>query len=550
MSFDHVDDYPEIPVSRASTSTVLRTGAWRSVRPVLHERTAPCSAGCPAGIGIPTYLHHIEAGRLDAAFAAITDRNPFPRITGRVCPHPCESSCNLGMRGDEPVSIRAIERWLGDATADLPHHVAHPPTGLSVAVVGSGPAGLSAAFYLRRNGHDVTVFDRRPEPGGLLRFGIPDYRLPTDVVSAEIDRLAAMGIRFSCGVRLGEDVTIAELEARFAAVFIATGAGLERRLGIPGEDLLEQGLAFLESVNRGEATLPGPRCAVIGGGNTAMDVARVLRKLGADVTVLYRRTRAEMPAIAEEYQRAVADGVRFGWLLAPRAVAEHGGGVEVTLERMRIGENDASGRARPEPTGASITLRFDAVFAAVGERADTGPFSPDVQNERGWLDVGGDGTTADPQLFVGGDLATGPATVIEAIVAGRRAARAIDVRLGLGDRWPADAASEVVTPGDVNAAYVPRHPRAPEPSRVAADVFAEDTMTIAGAATRTEIERCYSCGHCNACGTCFVFCPDGAITWDDGPVVDLDYCKGCGICVTECPGHAFILTNERELIDA
>ena len=425
--FEHVDDYPEIPVSVASTSTALKTGAWRSVRPVLVERTAPCSAGCPAGIGIPAYLHHIDKGQLGAAFAAVTQRNPFPRITGRVCPHPCEGFCNLPTTGDDAVSIRAVERWLGDATADLPHTAPAPTTGKRIAVVGAGPAGLAAAYYLGRSGHEVTVFDRNEEPGGMLRYGIPEYRLPEAIVDDEIARLAKMGIEFRTNVALGDEVTLDDLEAAFAAVFVAVGAWLERPLDIPGAEHLEPGLAFLAAAGRGEATLPGPRCAVVGGGNTAMDVARVLHKLGSETTVLYRRTADEMPAIEEEYERAVADGVAFEWLSLPRAIAGEDGELVVTIEEMRLGEPDGSGRRRPEATGSFREMRLDGIFAATGETADMTPFPDRMKNDAGWLDLGDDGSTTDPLVFAGGDLATGPATVIDAIVAGRRAARAIDV---------------------------------------------------------------------------------------------------------------------------
>ncbi len=546
-NLNHVDDYPEIPVSLASTRTMLKTGAWRSVRPVLTERSAPCSAACPAGVGIPAFVDDINTGRFEEAFVALTARNPFPRITGRVCPHFCEHACNLEAKtGEEPVSIRSIERWLGDETANLPHPVPSAETGKRVAVVGAGPAGLSAAFYLRRSGHRVTVFDRRKQPGGILRYGIPDYRLPTPIVDAELHRLEAMGVEFRSGIALGTDLTLDDLEATHAAVFVATGAGRERAIGIEGESLLEPGLAFLEAASRGEATLPGDRCAVIGGGNTAMDVARVLRKLGADVTVLYRRTVAEMPAIREEYEHAVADGVTFEWLSLPRLVRKDLGELVVTVEGMRLGEPDASGRSRPEPTGVTRTVRFDGIFAATGETADMTPFPERLKDANGWLAVAGDGSTADPLVYAGGDLASGPATVIEAIVAGRRAARAIDHQLGLDHLWPEDDPAAVVGSGEVNPTYLPHHERTDDRAAATPTPFAEETLTVSEAEVLDEIERCLSCGHCNACGTCFVFCPDGAITWENGPIIDLEFCKGCGICVTECPGHAVILVNERE----
>ena len=548
---DHVDDYPEIPVSFESTRTSIKTGAWRSVRPVEVDRTAPCAAGCPAGVAIPSYLHLVREGRLAEAFAVFSRRNPFPRITGRVCPHLCEEVCNLApAAGDAPVAIRSIERWLGDATAHLPHPQPNEATRRRVAVVGSGPAGLAAAYYLRRSGHRVTVFERRSVPGGMLRHAIPEYRLPAAVVDAEIARLSAMGIEFVTGVELGRDFMLDELVPDHSAVFLATGACRERAVGIPGEHLLIPGLEFLEAVGEDETTPPGRRCAVIGGGNTALDVARVVRRLGAEVTVLYRRTAAEMPAIREEYHRAVADGVAFEWLTLPRAVEEGEGGLVLTVEEMRLGEPDASGRRRPEPTGRTRRLTFDRVFSAVGEIADSTPFPDRLKDGDGWLEVGVGGATADPLVHAGGDVVTGPATVVAAIAAGREAARVIDRRLGFADRWLAESSLDVVGPGEVNAAYRVRNPRAAESAAATADPLAEETLTLAAESALAEIERCLSCGHCNECGTCFVFCPDGAIRWENGPVIDLEFCKGCGICVVECPGRALVLVNEREVVHA
>jgi NADPH-dependent glutamate synthase beta subunit-like oxidoreductase/Pyruvate/2-oxoacid:ferredoxin oxidoreductase delta subunit len=548
----HVDGYPEIPVSLLASRGVLRTGEWRNMRPVPQERRAPCSDACPAAVPVPRYLHYLGEGELREAYETFTLRNPFPSITGRVCPHFCESACNRDPY-DGPLSIRALERYLGDAAAGLPLRGPQAETGRRVAVIGSGPGGLSAAYYLRRSGHRVVVYEKRERPGGLLRYGIPEYRLPEAVVEAEVARLQALGIEFRLGAALGEQVSLEGLKQDHDAVVVATGAWEGRELGVAGESLFEAGLEYLEQVARGRLALPGRRCAVIGGGNTAMDVARVLRRLGGEVTVLYRRTAAEMPAIAEESAAAAGDGVRFEFLTLPRAAAKEGGALRLTVERMRLGAPDASGRARPEPTGEMLGLVFDAVFKAVGERADLTPFPDSMrQAQGGWLEVGPDGSTTDESVFVAGDLATGPATVVEAIGRGRRAAEAVNARIGGGyeiPSWVLEGSAEVVGSGEVNRAYFSRQARVEVPNaraeRGPGGALVEETATILGAAALTEIERCYSCGYCNHCGTCFVFCPDAAIGWDEGPVLDLEFCKGCGICSVECPGHVLLFVREN-----
>ena len=360
---------PEVAMSSAS-SRVTRTGSWKYQFPEYHDRVAPCNAGCPVGIDIEGYLNLLREGRVAEARDLLLAENPLPSVTGRVCHHPCENACNR-RAFDGAVAIHAVERALGDLSHQQPAPVLKPaPHAERVAIVGSGPAGLACAYHLARFGYSVTIFEAASLPGGMLRLGIPAYRLPREVLDRDIARIAAHGVQIKCNVHIGEHVAWDELTELYDAVFVSTGAHTSRALGVPGEDLpgVRPGLAFLREVNAGRRPDLGARVVVVGGGNTAMDCARSAMRLGAKVTVVYRRTRDEMPAIREEVDDALREGAEFVFLANP---VEFTGGADrvksVVCERMALGEPDASGRRRPVPTGQVFNLDADTVLTAIGE---------------------------------------------------------------------------------------------------------------------------------------------------------------------------------------
>jgi NADPH-dependent glutamate synthase beta subunit-like oxidoreductase len=390
----------------------------------------PCSSHCPASTDIPDCLSKVKSGDLSHAAEILLAANPMPAVTGRVCPIFCEPACNR-CGYDEPVAIRCVERFLGDHILEDPGRFFRPPStesGRKVAIIGSGPAGLAAAYYLRRDGHGVTVFERAPEPGGMLVSAIPPYRLPKGVVEKEIRALEAMGITFRCGVTVGKGLATAGIMETFDAVFAAAGAWKERSLGIKGEEIALSGLSFLNRVNTGSREMPWKRVAVIGGGNVAMDVARILLRLGARPLVLYRRTRNEMPALKDEIVKAEEEGIPFKFLTLAVEAARIKDSVLLTCRRMKLGPPDASGRRTPVPKeGSDFTMTVDAVIKAIGEEADTS-FLPATLRRR--VKRGGRSPLfLDKNLFAGGDFVTGPSTVIEAVTSGRNAARAIHLWL-------------------------------------------------------------------------------------------------------------------------
>jgi NADPH-dependent glutamate synthase beta subunit-like oxidoreductase len=458
-----------------------------------------CSRACPNGIDIPTYLGKIREGDLTSAATVLLETNPVPAVTGRVCPHWCETDCARG-EFDEPVSIREVERFVGDHVLQNPAEFFRAPrhaTGKRVAVIGSGPAGLSAAHYLRQAGHEVVIYERMPEAGGLLAYGIPPYRLPRDVLRKQIEAFAGEGIDFRLGTTIGRDA-FADLVADHNAVFVAAGAWRETETGISGEQCLMSGTDFLRSAYLEPQDVAGKEIGVIGGGNTAIDVARSLLRLGAHPVIFYRRTKDEMPALGEEIEKAEQEGVRFEFLTQPVGAEEEKDAVELTCCRMELGEPDASGRPRPvRIEGSEYAVRCDAVMKAIVEKPDHSFLPAELVDEADRLKIRESDFSLGGGVFAGGDFVTGPGTVAESVSAGRDAARSID-RYLLGVAEEQEEAPVCAIGETFNGSCLVESSRVEVPALSLTErlrgLDIEETGTLDKQAIETEANRCFNCG--------------------------------------------------------
>jgi 2-oxoacid:acceptor oxidoreductase delta subunit (pyruvate/2-ketoisovalerate family) len=579
--FKREEDMPYHAISLASM-TWNKTGSWRYLRPRFDNKIPPCNEGCPAGQDIEGAMVLIGKGKVLEAWELFKEENPFPGVCGRVCFHPCESSCNR-KDFDESVSINALERFMADTASKQGRRLS--PTQRDkrkekVAIIGSGPAGLTCAYHLARMGYGVTVFEALPVLGGMLRVGIPEYRLPKKVLEEEIDQIIEVGVKAEINARLGEDFLLSDLK-EFQAVFLALGNHRSKSLGIPGEDFagVMSGVEFLKNVSLGKEVALGKRVAVIGGGNTAFDAARSALRLGAKPFILYRRTREEMPAFPGEILEAEEESIEISYLVSPvRLIAENGKVSRLECVKNRLGPPDADGRRRPvEIKGSNFFLEVDQVISAIGEEADLPSLPKKIGLKENVILTDERGATKQKGVFAGGDIILQPRTVVHAIGSGKRAAIFIDcflkrnkweglfdgVRIGergslsmrryqQEEKERVPLSSKTVGLKDLNLDYFDykkrkKMPHAQTSRRLGS--FEEVNLGFSEETAREEANRCFNCGVCNLCDNCYIFCPDLAILKqgeDEPNVIDYDHCKGCGICVEECPRDALVMEEERK----
>lgn len=561
-----------IPKSSITTE-VNKTGSWRFLRPIYDEKTAPCGVACPASEDIATIQMLTHQGYFKEAWETILAENPFPGICGRVCFHPCERACNRGMF-DEPINIHSVERFLSDTAARyklLPELNIDPSNGFKIAIIGSGPGGLAASYYFTLLGYECSIFESLPEPGGLLRWGIPEYRLPKYVLDREIDFLRSLGVQFKLKnpIKLSE---LDELASEYDAVFIGVGTWNSRKGSFKGAEFAEDGLKFLSDVRAGQATTIQGTVVVVGGGNTAIDVARTVLRLGGKAVVVYRRRKEDMPAFDEEIDDALEEGIEFLFQQVPVEISSENGSFEVSLCETKIEGVDDSGRGR-FVLGTKITkLKCTRVFLCLGfeSNAEWFPSGKPYQwfNSALFLD-----SDRKIPLIFGGDLTTAEKTVTYAIASAKEGAIAFDIfkkygRSALEEKLSsctvgngrflslsvykglsrAKRNKQVVHIDDINTDYFSMSSRLAVPRLLPEErttSFKEIDLHISGSIAIQEAGRCFNCGICNECDNCRLFCPDISIKRDqEKRFVDYEYCKGCGVCVAECPRCAMSLIEE------
>ncbi len=572
---------PDLFISRSTMNTESnKTGAWRFVRPEYTEKRAPCNTACPAGEDIPRIEFLAAKGFYQDAWNLILQENPFPAVCGRVCFHPCERYCNRN-EFDNSVAIHRIERFIGDSAISedwISEIKPAPVNGKRIAIAGSGPAGLSAACFLTRLGFQCVIFESETDPGGLLRWGIPEYRLPKIVLNKEIQRIKMTGVEIRTGVGLPEELFLNPAAENFDGLFPACGYGKAIPLGLKQESGIEDGLRFLRRIRKeGSKFEIKGRAAVIGGGNTAVDTARTLVRLGADAVIVYRRRIEDMPAFGSEIEAAKAEGVSIMELVAPISVEKTGEQLALNLQKMKPVPGHPGERALIEPDGGETEIiTVDRVFAAIGaEPADNRLVIPEKESSDMIRLSHCVLIEQNVPVIFGGDLATPIKSVADAILSGKQAAIAFDAWFKggkesirekidgciIGDGPSLSMSSYLNGPGDrlnrrivnfgsINTDYFEKAARI-APGEESPDKRKSSFMEVENTASETDVRyeagRCFNCGVCTDCDICRVFCPELSIIVSGGVPgrrINTEYCKGCGICVTECPRCAMELKEE------
>jgi NADPH-dependent glutamate synthase beta subunit-like oxidoreductase len=537
------------------TVVPYQTGSWRTMQPLNIMQTPPCSHSCPINNDIRGFLRTLaDKQDFDEAWHVLTRTNPLPATCGRVCPHPCEGGCNR-RDFDHPLAINSAERAVGDYGLEkhLEHKKLIPKRKEKVAVIGSGPAGLSCAFHLAKRGFQVKIFEAKGEPGGMMRYGIPSYRLPKEVLNREIDAILRLGIDLECNAKVGVNIPMDQLIQFYDAVFMGPGAQLGLPIGVPGEEArgVYTGVDFLKAVNSGKTVDVGKDVVVVGGGNTAMDSARVAKRLGANVCVVYRRTRVEMPAITAEIDEAMEERIMFRYHTNPvKIIADEGRVVGLLCVQMELKEPDASGRARPVPIpGSESVIPADTVIMATGQAVDyDGLEVQKIDNK--WISTNEMQMTSIDKVFAGGDAVLGLETVSAAIGQGMRAAEAIEDYIE-GQVESRLSPPPVIYSKDLNTYYYRKANRFQKdalPVHIRLKGFSEIYPAFDREEITKEAGRCFSCGLCFNCANCYMYCPDNAVKKAKSGTTyefDLDFCKGCGLCAKECPCHYIQMTLEK-----
>ena len=563
-----------IPKSTKSTQG-NQTGTWRFVRPVMQRKTAPCSNICPAGEDIPQIEQFVNQGQFQRAWETIILENPFPAICGRVCFHTCEQACNR-LEYDSPVTIHRIERFIGDWAIQnklTPFTPFYPNTGKHVAIIGAGPAGLSAAYFLSLLGYRATIFEQKSEPGGLLRWGIPAYRLPTSVLFNEIHRMISPNIKVECNHRVPSSF-IHDAPHQFDSVIVACGQTQSLSSDISGDYPIKKALPILESIRNNDKLSIQGKVGIIGGGNTAIDIARSLIRLGATPIIFYRRRKEDMPAFIHEIQMAINEGVEIIELCLPTHIDKAPQGMMVTCQKMALnGLKNNRMSVIPDTTQPPLTMHLSDIVSAIGTAPDPTWISKQDIIAITQLSHCSLSLYKHMPVIMGGDLINKTLSVTDAIASGKQAAIVLDsffkqgkeaipiqlesCRIGNGTaisfemyigKNRKNQSRQLVAKSDINFDYFSQSdPSEPleKPITECTQTFNEIEQSLTKQDIQHDVARCIQCGICNDCDHCRLFCPELAVNMEGGKrQINYNYCKGCGICVTECPRHVLHLEEE------